>query len=280
MITAIRECAEKLGRSPTQDEFMNQTNVARRYIRNKFGSYTRALRMAGLQPKSSCARISLNELFLDWAGMARALGRVPGIPYYQRHSKYSVRPLLQRCANWKQVPLKMKAFAEHAGLSDDWADVLVMVDAHQRNVEDARTRPASAHGKSRVWTDRPVLGRPFLSSALAHCPTNELGVIYLFGMLAGHLGFIVTHIQAAFPDCEAIREVEKGRWQRVHIEFEYESRNFRKHFHRAEECDVIVCWTHNWPDCPLDVVELQSVMLDCQRLETSRGGTLGNTDQC
>ncbi len=155
MITAIRECAEKLGRSPTQDEFMNQTNVARRYIRNKFGSYTRALRMAGLQPKSSCARISLNELFLDWAGMARALGRVPGIPYYQRHSKYSVRPLLQRCANWKQVPLKMKAFAEHAGLSDDWADVLVMVDAHQRNVEDARTRPASAPG---VGAALPFLG--------------------------------------------------------------------------------------------------------------------------
>jgi hypothetical protein len=269
MIAAIRECADQLGRSPTQEEFMSKMNVARRFIRNKFGSYTRALRAAGREPARSCARLSLNDLFLDWAGMARSLGRVPSIAHYQRHSKYSVRPLLQRCTNWTQVPLKMKAFAEQAGLSNDWADVLVMVEAHRREVEDAGTRPASGHGKPRVWTDRPVLGRPLISSALAHCPTNELGVIYLFGMLAGQLGFIVTHIQSAFPDCEAIREVEKDRWQRVHIEFEYESRNFVKHFHRAEECDVIVCWTHNWPDCPLDVVELRTVMLDRQNLKPS-----------
>jgi Homing endonuclease associated repeat len=267
IIAAIRECAEKLGRSPKQEEFMKKTNVPRRDIRRKFGSYTRALRMAGLQPASSCARISLNDLFVDWAGMARSLGKVPSIAYYQRHSKYSVRPLIQRCANWRQVPLKMKAFAEQAGLAGDWADVLAMVEAHRNGLEIARTRPAPARGRPRVWKDRPLFGPPLISSTLAHCPTNELGVIYLFGMLAGQLGFIVTHIKPEFPDCEAIREVEKDRWQRVRIEFEYESRNFRRHFHRAEECDVIVCWTHNWPDCPLDVVELRTVMLDRQNLK-------------
>ncbi len=24
-----------------------------------------------------------------------------------------------------------------------------------------------------------------------------------------------------------------------------------------QSCDVIVCWEHNWVDCPLEVVELR-----------------------
>jgi hypothetical protein len=55
-------------------------------------------------------------------------------------------------------------------------------------------------------------------------------------------------------------EVQPGKWQRVRVEFEYESRNFLKHLHEVKGCDVIVCWIHNWPECPLEVVELRSVV--------------------
>ncbi|HEY1939825.1 MAG TPA: hypothetical protein VGJ33_17975 [Candidatus Angelobacter sp.] len=36
------------------------------------------------------------------------------------------------------------------------------------------------------------------------------------------------------------------------------SRNFVTHGHDPKKCDVIVCWTHNWPECPewIEVVEL------------------------
>jgi hypothetical protein len=30
-----------------------------------------------------------------------------------------------------------------------------------------------------------------------------------------------------------------------------------KHLHNHRECDIIVCWTHNWPECPLEVIELK-----------------------
>lgn len=260
MIAAVQECAGKLGHSPNQQEFMSTMNVGRRAIRTRFGSYTRAVRAAGLEPTRTYTRLSMQELFLDWAGMARGLGKVPSIAHYQRHSKYSVRPLLCRFRNWTQVPFGMQAYAEKAGLAGDWEDVLAMVETHRRQVEDVRTRSTSLPPKLRVWKDRPILGQRLISAALAHGPTNESGVIYLFGTLASQLGFVVTHIQSAFPDCEAMREVEKDRWQRVRVEFEYESRNFLRHYHRAEDCDVIVCWTHNWPDCPLDVVELRSVV--------------------
>jgi hypothetical protein len=69
-------------------------------------------------------------------------------------------------------------------------------------------------------------------------------------------------VHSGFPDCEAIRRVAPDRWQRVLIEFEYESRNFRDHGHPSAARDIIVCWRHNWPDCPkhLEVLELSRVV--------------------
>jgi hypothetical protein len=51
-----------------------------------------------------------------------------------------------------------------------------------------------------------------------------------------------------------------GKLQPVRIEFEYQSRNFMKHMHDVKGCDVIVCWEHNWPECPIEVIELKSLV--------------------
>jgi hypothetical protein len=93
-------------------------------------------------------------------------------------------------------------------------------------------------------------------------PVNEQGVVYVFGMVAERLKFEVERIQSEFPDCEAMREVEAGKWQRVKIEFEYASKNFHEHKHPLEGCDMIVCWIHNWPECPeeIEVIELKKIM--------------------
>jgi hypothetical protein len=42
-------------------------------------------------------------------------------------------------------------------------------------------------------------------------------------MLAKDLGFLIETVQNGFLDCEAKRQVGPDRWQRVRIEFEYES---------------------------------------------------------
>jgi hypothetical protein len=56
-------------------------------------------------------------------------------------------------------------------------------------------------------------------------------------------------------------------WQRVNLEFEFESRNFRDHGHPLTGCDVIVCWHHNWDDCPahIEVLELSSFIKSLRR---------------
>ncbi|HEY2496168.1 MAG TPA: hypothetical protein VGK24_03790 [Candidatus Angelobacter sp.] len=105
---------------------------------------------------------------------------------------------------------------------------------------------------------RPVMGAPFDRSPMTNAPVNELGVVLLFGMLAAGLGFQVESAQGRFPDCEAKREVVPGKWQRQRIEFEYESKNFLLHGHDPKNCDVLVCWRHNWKDIPeeIEVIEL------------------------
>lgn len=126
---------------------------------------------------------------------------------------------------------------------------------------------------------RPLMGAPLLPlvsqsrsigagdhllmlHGMAYEPVNEMGVVFLFGMVAPLLGFRVEALQPGFPDCKAKLEVEPGRWQDVNVEFEYESRKFREHHHDPEKCDIIVCWRHNWKGCPerIQVVELSSIL--------------------
>lgn len=103
------------------------------------------------------------------------------------------------------------------------------------------------------FPDRPVYGNPIDFRGLRHEPVNENGVILLFGMIARDLGYSVEAVQAGFPDCEAKKKMPSGQWQQVRIEFEYESKNFSDHGHSTGGCDVIVCWRHNWADCPSNI---------------------------
>lgn len=109
---------------------------------------------------------------------------------------------------------------------------------------------------------RPTYDRTLDFRGLRHEPVNEQGVVLLFGLVAKELGYIVESVQSGFPDCEAKRQIAPQRWQRVLIEFEFESRNFRDHGHPFAGCDIIVCWRHNWPGCPpqIEILELSSLI--------------------
>ena len=57
-----------------------------------------------------------------------------------------------------------------------------------------------------------------------------------------------------------MRRVGEDKSQPLKAEFEYESRNFLKHMHDVKGCDLIICWRHNWPECPLEVLELRKAL--------------------
>jgi len=93
---------------------------------------------------------------------------------------------------------------------------------------------------------------------MQYAPENELGVVFLFSHFLKKYRLRVEKIGAAFPDCIAYQKTGWGE-KRIRIEFELRSRNFKTHRHSVKNCDWIVCWEHNWPECPkkLTVIELR-----------------------
>jgi len=156
-----------------------------------------------------------------------------------------------------QNPFTTEVTEEHGGRpikrANDIADARAGAWSGRQDLFPLRSSVSSV-----VKKDRPVMGEPFDRRPMTHAPVNELGVMVLFGMVAAGLGLQVESVQGKFPDCIARRQVAPGKWQYLRIEFEYESKNFKLHGHDPKGCDVIVCWRHNWKECPaeIEVVEL------------------------
>jgi hypothetical protein len=258
IMKAIQECAAELGHPPSISELLKMKPVAKAAIYRKFGNYRNALALCGMERSGPGYQTELADVFLDWATLARSLGKLPTMGDYEARGKYSIQPLLRRFGIWADVPAGLLKYIQKQGLENEWRDVMELI-ARGRSSVRGRIR-TSVPAQASLMEDQPVYGTPLTFSPLTYAPTHEGGVIFLFGVMARELGFAVSRIQPEFPDCEAMREIQPGRWQRVRIEFEYESRNFVSHGHDPHGCDLIVCWNHNWEACPLEVVELRSVV--------------------
>jgi hypothetical protein len=263
VIAAMTESADTLGHAPSFPELRKLTQVILWDIRKNFGTYGRALQACGLTRHGGGYKLDMKALFREWAEATRTLGKVPTMFEYEEHGGSSCRALMRRCGGWSNVPIRMLEYARQENMQEEFADVLDTV-ANCLQFPSGRGRPSSLPTsmptRPKIMVDQPMYGEPLLACPLSCAPINELGVVFLFGAIARQQGFVVSRIQAEFPDCEALRKVERERWQRIRIEFEYESRNFLVHDHRIAECDLIVCWNHNWADCPLEVLELKSLV--------------------
>jgi hypothetical protein len=390
IIEAIKKCAAKLGRAPSQAEFRRASKISWYQVYKHFRGMRHAVRAAGLEPGPRGGALDVNALTLDWAGVVRKLGRLPSRAEYCEHGIHHAGTLHARIV-WSQMAHKFVLLVREFHLEREWADVvkivvgkfplledlpqrtqrtteestvaadwrretqirdvgreLTQIDANQnfepqrtqrnteestvaadrrretqigdvgreltridanqnlepqnlepQNLEPQNLEPQNlelqrasvrlapddvtvaqgrlenteemhvledSHGvcsAGRAPCGRPVVyGEPLGLAAMAHAPTNELGVLFLFGIVAADLGFRVERLQAAFPDCEAKREVAPGKWELVLLELEIYSRNFKTHRHDPRGCHGIVCWKHNWPDCPewLEVIELSKIV--------------------
>jgi len=117
-------------------------------------------------------------------------------------------------------------------------------------------------GRAKKKKRRVLYGEPIGFRGLRYAPVNEQGVVYLFGLVSRELGFYIESIRTEFPDCEGKRCLNRDctKLERVRIEFEYKSTKFLEHGHGPDGCDLVVCWQHDWDDCPLEVLELKSTI--------------------
>ena len=263
VIAVTKEWTDKLGHVPSQAELKKAAGVMPWHIRKSFGTYGRTLKACGLERAGSGYPLNHRTMFEGWAGTARELAKIPTAYEYEDHTKLHARTLARWCGRgWKNVPGCLLEYMRKQNLEAEWKDVQEVILEHLKSPDRSRgpksevCRPLPA---PLIMLDKPMYGGPMMSSPLAFAPINELGVVFLFGAVAMRMGFVVTRLQPGFPDCEALRRVDRDRWQLKRIEFEYESRNFIMHEHDIQGCDIIVCWKHNWPECPLEVVELSKL---------------------
>lgn len=261
IIKAIKSVYKKVGAEVlTQKQFFTNSDITISDILNHFPKWSDACKASGIKYDTSRDRISDNDLLFDWGKVTRLLGSIPSLTEYRVKGKYS-RNVFDRFGKWVDVP---SAFKEFAIDLEEWQDVLKIIEQvkPKKKKVPLATKVSETKGRHTKLDNRPVYGDPIDFRGLRHEPVNEQGVVFLFGMVARELGYLVEAIQGGFPDCEAKRKISRGQWQTVQIEFEYESRNFVDHGHDPQKCDVIICWIHNWPECPegLEVLTLSEVV--------------------
>ena len=286
ILDSIAAIARGAGRPPSRSEFVSLAKISEHSVSRFFPTWNAALRAAGLPPYTLNLRLDDRELLEDWGNAVRRNRAIPARRAYHHLGKFDHRTFERRFGPWSQLPEVFRNFAQD---KPEWADVLALLPAPAPTNPSPKRHPVaqallpvrssppnknSAPNRQSPSTPppvklrypplhhRPTYGQPMDFRGLRHQPVNEQGVVLLFGMVAKELGYIVEAVQSAFPDCEAKRQIGPERWQRVHLEFEFESRNFRDHGHSLTGCDVIVCWRHNWPDCPahLEILELSSLI--------------------
>jgi Homing endonuclease associated repeat len=264
ILDSIAAIARGLGRAPSRSEFVSLAGITDYHVLQCFPSWNDAVRAAGLHPYTLNVRLEDSELLKDWGEIVRTNRAMPARRAYRRLGKYDPRTLERRFGPWSSLP---EVFLNFSKDNPEWADVVALLPVPVLKQEHgSNNAPASPilpkKTRHMPLRDRATYGNPTHFRGLRHEPVNEQGVVLLFGMLAKELGYVIEAVQTGFPDCEAKRQIGPERWQLVRIEFEFESRNFRDHGHPASGCDVIVCWRHNWDECPgqIEIVELSNVI--------------------
>ena len=281
IIAKLKEIAAQLGTtSVPRHQFLRHSKVSERRIMKLFGSYNELVTAAGLRarqfPTADTPTFSDNELLDEIVRILRLPDSKPTRIFFEQNAKVSASVCERRFGGWISA---VSAASKRLDSNQD-VDLLRRIGEYTSPSLRSTVRPlrggfnnefessekpeANDHpGHEYLATSSSNIYGEFVNfRGLQHAPVNEQGVVFLFGMICREMGYVVEIVKTGFPDCEAKRKIRSkpGMWQRVRIEFEYQSRNFRSHGHDPDQCDVIVCWEHNWTECPLEVVELKTIL--------------------
>ena len=126
IIAAIKRCAERLGRAPSQAEFRRASKISWYQVYKHFRGMRQAVRAAGLEPGPRGGALDVNALTLDWARVVRKLGRLPSRAEYCEHGIHHAGTLHARIV-WSQMAHKFVLLVKEFHLEREWADVVKIV---------------------------------------------------------------------------------------------------------------------------------------------------------
>jgi hypothetical protein len=285
-----KRVAEKLGRRPSRAEYVREGRYSAGALTVRFGSWS-GISTAKVAKNAKQKPFSRESLFHHTRRKTRINSELEKQDHKGSQPESSREPALHNfhCVPLAKLPaplLGMRKVTEAVAqlvvntlmAPGNWQLAIGQNQIQNRFTTDATEEHGERNGRELtrnarmgerelarssltprgIKKDRAVMGEPFDRSPMTNAPVNELGVMVLFGMVAAGLGLQVESVQGKFPDCLAKRQVAPGKWQHLRIEFEYESKNFKLHGHDPKGCDMIVCWRHNWKECPesIEVIEL------------------------
>jgi hypothetical protein len=267
IIEAAKTAKAKLKQPISRPDFVRSSGISQYHIYRLFpdGGWSEVKRIVGLErhPKDN-EPVSDDQAMREFNRVASELGRIPTWAQFAARAAISADVIRRRFGGLQGTLKRYRAWLEE---NEPTSSLLAQLQARSRHEIPPPPQVITEDSTSRSSTQwqqigGPTFGPPVNFRGLRHAPINEDGVVFLFGMVSYELGFIVEAVHASYPDCEAKRCVDQRqqRWQRVRIEFEYQSSSFRDHGHDAACCDVVVCWEHNWAECPLEVIELRRVI--------------------
>ena len=203
VLIAIREVARTIGRPPSKREFMSSSGMTEYQVLKYFPSWREAVHAAGLEPDSTNVRLDPSVLLEDWGEVVRRARRIPTRHQYRRDGKFSPGVFEKKFGPWSNIPAKFREFAEGR---TEWTDVVALLPTENSRAtlsadssfdpteSNVSTSPNRRHTK---LDDRPTYGNPIDFRGLRNEPVNEGGVVFLFGMVARELGYMVEAVRVA-----------------------------------------------------------------------------------
>jgi hypothetical protein len=217
------------------------------------GGWAKALKAASLDRHPSYREeIPLSDLANEFLATFNELGKIPTVHQLARRSAHGKNSFTRKFGGYKEFKkVTLENLLARSTLPEQTRKAF---QDHLNELKgtdlEASATPPRPHSKGRTLGFR----------AFAYAPTYEAEVVSLFSSIADDLGFEIVSQRSAFPDCEARRIVNprRKRYKKCLIEFEFRSSDYKQHKHPLKGCDLIVCWIHDWDDCPLEVLELSS----------------------
>jgi hypothetical protein len=266
-IAELRRVASKLGTDRiTQRQFKEHGRISISTVKGRFGTWNEAVKAANLKatppgPSPEIQKITDEQLLEEVVRLAKELGKNPSERDMNAKGRFSSMAYRKRWNTF--VKARQMAYAQ-LGRPDFELQVGETASRYSETVHRITKQslpvPTTFKPRDSARPKKVQFGEPIDFRGLRFAPINEQGVVYVFAMISRELGFLIESIQTGYPDCEGKRCVDqkRQRWEHVRIEFEYKSSCFRDHGHSLDGCDLIVCWIHDWLECPIEVLELRS----------------------
>ncbi len=256
-VAELKRVAELLGKEYlTTDDFDQIATFSSYRVTKARGSWHKALKEANLEVSPNYKReLSTEELADAFLNAVNELDKIPSLVQLARRSSYASDTLSRNRGGYKKFK---EMIVDHLLMSNRFlldSTKTILIQEQLRLAETAPDKHSAENVKPAHYQGRTLNFRAF-----TYAPTSEHDVVQMFGAVAHEIGFEIIGNRSAFPDCEARRRVtaNRERYEKCLIEYEFSSSDYKRHKHSVTGCDLIVCWKHDWSNCPIEVLELES----------------------